>query len=131
DLDRFDCQTSIPHQKSAPSSFIMNKKGTKRGKPNALCKAWGQEVADAASVAMIASRNAEVAAGQAKQYKYFAKSARDASQNALLELEKHFAKDRADASKTRIFFSDCSPAVAVASVAAADRTRHSRASGFL
>ncbi|CAE7568871.1 hif1an [Symbiodinium microadriaticum] len=55
---------------------------SKRGKPYQLFKAWSQEVGDAARQAMIAARNAELAAGQAKRYKYFAKSARDAAQNA-------------------------------------------------
>mmetsp|Transcript_58240 Transcript_58240/g.120388 ORF Transcript_58240/g.120388 Transcript_58240/m.120388 type:complete len:153 (+) Transcript_58240:70-528(+) len=103
---------------------------SKRGKPYQLFKAWSQEVGDAARQAMIAARNAELAAGQAKRYKYFAKSARDAAQNALQELVKHFAKDRADASKMRVFFSTCVP-VLEASWSSVTAARRSRMAAFL
>ena len=85
------------------SSFLFQRKGTISGRPGYTYKAWAQEAADAASEAMKTARNAELAAGQARRFKYFAKSARDAAQNALKEMESHLAKDRADPKKMHIY----------------------------
>eukprot|EP00913_Durusdinium_trenchii_P025614 g24041.t1 len=68
-------------------------------------KAWAQEAADAASEAMKTARAAEFAAGQARRYKYYTKSAREAAQNALKELEGHLAKERVDPAKMHIYVS--------------------------
>lgn len=76
-----------------PSSFLFGK-GTISGRPGTTYKAWAQEAADASAEAMKTSWAAELAAGQARRYKYFAKSARAAAQQALQEMESHLAKDR-------------------------------------